>query len=230
LNEQAGNEDAHRLATQLFPFTGGSYARWFEGPNTLDMDNPFVLLELQHLKGRKELQQVVLLQIIARINHDMYLTKDRRKILIIDEAWELLDDPVMEKAMVAVYRKARKNKGAIIVVTQLIGDLAKSENSKAIIANSTWSFILKQKPSSGVVTLDPYAAYLMKTVQTIPGRFAEVMIFRGEQYGVFRNVTDPFTNVLFSTKGDEFDKVTDSINKGMTASEAINDYMRTMAA
>lgn len=232
--EQANNPEANRLATQLFPFTGGAYSRWFDGPNTLDMSKDFVVLELQDLKGRKALQQVILLQIISRINHDIFLTRGRKKILIIDEAWELLDDPVMAKALVAIYRKARKNQGAILVVTQSVNDLAKSENSKAILDNSSWSFILKQKSASiddamksGVMDIDPYAAYLMKSVHTVPGRYAEVMVRSGSNYGVFRNVVDRFTNVTFSTKGAEFEQIMASIQSGVPAVDAVNEYLAT---
>jgi hypothetical protein len=49
------------LGRQLYPFTtAGEYGRFFNGPNTVDLDRPFVVLELEELKGRKHLQQVVL--------------------------------------------------------------------------------------------------------------------------------------------------------------------------
>lgn len=234
--EQQNNAAANRIATQLFPFTNGSYARWFNGPNTLNMDNDFVLLELQHLKARKELQQVVLLQIMARISHDMFMTKSRRKILIVDEAWEQLDDPLMEKALAAIYRKARKNEGSIIVVTQAITDLSRSENSKAILSNSTFSFILAQEPAaideaiaSKAISIDPYGVHLMKSVHTVPGRYSEVLVRRGSQYSVFRNVVDEFTNITFSTKGPAFASVMSAMLRGTEPVDAVKDYMRRAA-
>lgn len=230
--EQASSPEANRLATQLFPFTGGAYARWFNGPNTLDLNKDFVVLELQDLKGRKALQQVVLLQLISRINHEIFMTRGRKKILIIDEAWEMLDDPVMAKALTAIYRKARKHEGSVIVVTQSVADLAKSENSKPIMDNSTWSFILAQRPksiddavSSGNLSIDPYGAYLMKTVHTVPGKYSEVMVRRSNQYGVYRNVVDDFTKITFSTKGDEFEPIMTAIDQGVSAEMAVQNYL-----
>lgn len=234
LQEQAHSAEANRLATQLFPFTGGAYSRWFNGVNSLDFTKDFVVLELQDLKGRKALQQVILLQLMSRINHEIFLTRGRRKILIVDEAWELLDDPIMAKALVAIYRKARKHEGGVIVVTQSVADLAKSENSKAIIDNSTWSFILAQRPksiddavNSGNFTIDPYGAYLMKTVHTVAGKYSEVMIRRSNVYGVYRNVVDDFTKVTFSTKGEEFEPIMNLIDQGVPAEEAVQQYMNS---
>jgi conjugal transfer ATP-binding protein TraC len=225
--------EAHRLAKQLYPFAGGAYTRWFDGDNNLDLDNAFVVLELQDLKGRKALQQVVLLQLISRINHEMYKTHGRKKILMIDEAWELLDDPLMAKAMEAAYRKARKHDGSVLVVTQSIADLYNSPNSKAIAANSAWQFILQQKAESvdaaiegGQFKIEPYGAHMLKSVHTIRGKYSEVMVKRTENdWGILRLVVDRFTQVAFSTTGKERDEVMDSMAHGKSAVDAIDDFI-----
>lgn len=226
--------EAHRLAKQLYPFAGGAYTRWFEGENNLDMDNAFVVLELQDLKGRKALQQVVLLQLIARINHEIYRTHGRKKILIIDEAWELLDDPVMAKAMEAAYRKARKHDGAVLVVTQSLDDLFNSPNSRAIVANSAWQFILKQNVAAidaaiegGQFKIEPYGAYLLKTVHTVKNAYSEVMVKRGDSsWGILRLVVDRFTQVMFSTSGAERDEILGAIDRGEDVVEAVETFIR----
>lgn len=228
---------AQKLGKQLFPFAGGTYTRWFEGENNLNMDNAFICLELSDLKGRKALQQVVLLQLISRINHDMYKAqvgqRGRKKILIVDEAWELLDDPMMAKAMIAAYRKARKEEGAVLVVTQSIGDVYASKNCEAIAANSAWQFILQQKSDSIDSAIDskqfkiePYGAYMMKKIHTAPGLYSEVMIKRSEtDWGICRLVVDRFTNVMFSTKGPARNEILDDLDRGVDAVTSINNFI-----
>jgi len=80
------------VGEQLFPFTTqGEYGRFFNGQNNIRFTNDFTVLELEELKGRKHLQQVVLLQLIYQIQQEMYLgERDRPKIVIIDESWDLL--------------------------------------------------------------------------------------------------------------------------------------------
>ncbi|ABM97146.1 F-pilin subunit assembly into extended F pili (plasmid) [Methylibium petroleiphilum PM1] len=227
------DSEAHRLAKQLYPFAGGAYTRWFDGDNNLDLDNAFVVLELQDLKGRKALQQVVLLQLISRINHEIYRTHGRKKILIIDEAWELLDDPLMAKAMEAAYRKARKHDGAVLVVTQSLADLYNSPNSRAIVANSAWQFILKQNGEAvdaaidgGQFKIEPYGAYMLKTVHTVRGAYSEVMVKRGDNsWGILRLVVDRFTQVMFSTSGAERDQILGAIDRGEDVVEAVDAYI-----
>jgi conjugal transfer ATP-binding protein TraC len=189
-------------------------------------------LELEELKSRKSLQQVVLLQLLARINYEIFLTRGRRKLLIIDEAWELLDDPMMAKALEALYRKARKYDAAIIIVTQSIADLYRSENAQAISENSAWQFILQQKTESidaaiktEKFSIDSYGANLLKSVHTNKGRYSEVMVKNGNSYGVFRLVVNRFTQVAFSTSGDERTIPLDLIEEGVDPKVAIEQYI-----
>jgi conjugal transfer ATP-binding protein TraC len=230
---QSPDPEAQRLGKQLFPFAGGAYTRWFDGENNLNMDNAFVVLELQELKSKKALQQVILLQLMARINHEIFLTHGRRKILILEEAWESLNDPVMGKAMEAVYRKARKHDAAVIVVTQSVADLYGSPNARAIYENSAWQLILKQKGESidsaiegKQFKIDDYGAYMLKSVHTNSGKYSEVMIKQSESdWGIARLVVSPFTQVLFSTKGAERDVILDAMKRGESATSAIHEFL-----
>jgi len=239
---QSDDPECLRLGRQLFPFAGGQFTRWFEGENNLDMSNAFICMELSDLKGRPALQQVVLLQLISRINHDMYKSqmgeRGRKKILIVDEAWELLDDPMMAKAMIAAYRKARKEDGAVLVVTQSIGDVYASKNCEAIAANSAWQFILQQKSESIDSAIDSkqfkieaYGQHMLKSVHTMPGKYSEIMVKRSDtDWGIVRLVVDQFHNVMFSTKGPARNEILDQLDQGVDAVDAVNNFIEREAA
>lgn len=222
------------IGRQLFPFTRlGSYGHWFDGPNNLEFDRDFVVLELEELKSKRTLQQVVLLQLVAKINHEMYLTRGRKKILVVDEAWDLLDDPMMAKAMESAYRRARKYDGAIVIVTQSIADLFTSPNARAIYQNSAYQLVLQQRSEaidaaieSKQFNIEPYGVSVLKSVHTLPGKYSEIMIKRSENdWGVVRLVTDRFTQVLFSTKGEERNAILDAIDRGENVTTAIEAFI-----
>ncbi|MDD5056526.1 MAG: type IV secretion system protein TraC [Sideroxydans sp.] len=221
------------IGTQLYPFTRqGSFGRWFNGANNVDLTNDYVVLELQDLHSKKVLQQVVLLLLFDSISHEMYLTSGRKKLLLVDEAWALLDDPIMGKAIEAAYRKVRKHEGAAWIITQSIADLYDSPVGRAIIGSSAWQIIMQQKPDSiehalksGNLKLDPYTLSMMKSIHTIPGRYSEMMIRSGDSWGVVRLIVDRFPQVLFSTKGWERDAVLDRIHAGENAVDVINELI-----
>lgn len=224
------------MGNMLFRFTRyGSEGYWFDGQANVDMSNDLVVLELEELKGKKTLQQVVLMQIIATIQREMYLNNDGRpKILIIDEAWDLLDDPMVARFMEHAYRRFRKYGGSAIIVTQSIADLYKSDSGRAIAANSAFKLILKQTAESieqvkkeGHLALGDYGFYLLNTVHSIPGKYSEVMFYTEQGQGVARLVVDRFSQVLFSTSGAERTEVIANMEAGMDPVQAIESYIST---
>ena len=79
--------DLSRLATALEPYTRhGIYASYFEGEANIQFDKNLVVLELEELKAKKDLQSVVMQLIMYRITQEMYRDRSKRKLVIIDES------------------------------------------------------------------------------------------------------------------------------------------------
>lgn len=229
------DERVRDIGHMLFTFTrNGSEGHWFDGEANLELNKDLVVLELEELKSKKTLQQVVLMQIISAIQREIYLGfgDGRPKVLIIDEAWDLLDDPMIARFMEHAYRRFRKYDGAAVIVTQSIADLYGSVSGQAIAANSAFKFILKQTnetinqvEKNGYLDIGEYGYSQLRTVHTVPGRYAEVMVYTNEGLDIARLIVDRWTNVLFSTSGRERDEVIASIEAGVHPVQAIDDYI-----
>jgi len=222
------------VGNMLYKFTRyGSEGYWFDGESNLDLNRDLVVLELEELKGKKTLQQVVLMQLISAIQREFYLSNDGRpKVLIIDEAWDLLDDPMVARFMEHAYRRFRKYGGSAIVVTQSIADLYGSDSGRAIADNSAFKFILRQTAETieqveknGYLALGDYGYYQLKTVHSVPGKYSEIMIYVNQSIGIARLVVDRFSQVLFSTSGTERSEVMKALEDGMSPVEAIDSYI-----
>lgn len=226
------------IGTQLFEFTRhGSYGHWFDGENNLQFHKPFVVLELDELSARPHLQDVVLLQLISKVNQEMYLAKlhdkGRKKILIVDEAKDLIDDHVMSKALESAGSRVRKYEGALGIITQSIANLYRSPAGRVIAENSAFNIVMMQKSESidaaiaeGHFKIDAYGEWRMRALHTVPGRYSEMMIKRGDDYGVARLVTDRFSQVLFSTKGAERNEIFDAMDRGENVVRAIDQFIQ----
>ncbi|MCK7472143.1 MAG: hypothetical protein MZU95_16350 [Desulfomicrobium escambiense] len=196
------------LSAQLYPFTpAGEYGRFFNGPNSIAFTAPFVVLELEELKGRKHLQQVVLLQLIYQIQQAMYLGERKQpKLVIIDEAWDLLTQGDVARFIETGYRRFRKYRGAAVTVTQSLNDLYANPTGRAIAENSAHTFLLAQ-PAQAIdqlreskrLPLTEAGAELLKTVHTLPGAYSEIMTVCDRGAGIGRLIVDPFRQLLYST-------------------------------
>ena len=219
------------LGRQLYSFTSaGEYGRFFSGHNNIEFrEGGFTVLELEELKGRRHLQQVVLLQLIYQIQQNMYLgERNRPKIIIIDEAWDLLRDGDVARFIETGYRRFRKYGGAAVTVTQSVNDLYSSEVGMAIAENSANMYLLGQKAETINILEQEKRLPLtggeyefLRSVHTLSGVYSEIFVISDRGNAVGRLVVDPFRKLLYSTRAEEVNAIEKLVRDGCTVAEAI---------
>ena len=223
------------IGHQLFAFTSkGQYGRFFNGKNNLNFKNPFTVLELEELKGRQHLQQVVLLQLIYQIQQDMYLgERDRPKIVIIDEAWSLLSQGNVGEFIEHGYRRFRKYGGSAIVITQGVNDLYQNKVGQAIAENSAFTLLLGQKAEAidaiqenKRLPLGEGGYRILKTVKSYKGHYSEIFMLTPRGAGIVRLTVDPYSILLYSTAPEDVQAIRNYTLTGVPQDEAILRVLR----
>jgi len=226
--------DLSRLATALEPYTRhGVYASYFEGEANIGFHKDLVVLELEELKSKKDLQAVVMQLMMYRITQEMYLDRSKRKLVIIDEAWDLMSSASSASFIEAGYRRARKYGGPLGTTTQSVEDYYKSEATKAAIQNADWLFLLRQKPESierlgkeGKLHIDEWMKRQLSSVSTEGGAYSEVFVHGPMGSGVGRLILDPFSMLLYSTTAEDFQAIKRLTDQGMSVADAIELIMK----
>ena len=225
-----GDRRLKDLAAMLAPYAReGTYGKYFDREASIDFSSDFIVLELEELKAKKDLQTVVLLIVMYRITREMYFTRDRKKIVIIDEAWDLLSGGATAEFIEAGYRRARKYKGAFMSATQGVDDYYRNPAAKAALDNSDWMFLLRQKPESiemmdklGQLTMDDAMKRLLQSLRTEHGAYSEVFIHSPAGNGVGRLIVDPYSLLLFSSRAEDFSAINAKRAEGLSVSQAID--------
>ncbi|MBE0623518.1 MAG: type IV secretion system protein TraC [Burkholderiales bacterium] len=240
LDEDSRDEDRRLkdLAAMLHPYTReGAYGKYFESDASIDFSSDLIVLELEELKAKKDLQTVVLLIVMYRIAREMYFSRERKKIVIIDEAWDLLCGGATAQFIEAGYRRARKYKGAFMSATQGVDDYYRNPAAKAALDNSDWMFLLRQKPESiemldklGQLTMDDSMKRLLQSLRTEHGAYSEIYIHSPVGNGIGRLIVDPYSLLLFSSRAEDFNAVNEKRASGMTVSQAIDAVLRERGA
>src|SRR5205807_4664553 len=75
-------------------------------------------------------------------------TFKRNSIILIDEAWLLMQFPQGAKFLAEFARRIRKYGGGLWCTTQNSDDFLSSDEGKTILAMSTMKFLMKQDPST----------------------------------------------------------------------------------
>ena len=220
----------HHLATKLFPYTkDGPYGGFFHGEGALLGHHPFVIVEMEELKERKDLQAVLVQMIITSITSSLYcgnrLTPTH---IILDEAWDLLRGGTSADFIETAARRLRKYRGSLVVGTQSPHDFFQSPGAQAAFDNSDWVCFLSQKPDtvsalarSGRFALNAHLEESIKSLHTVQGSYAEVLIYGPHGYAILRLMLDRFSQMLFTTKPEEFAFIHELMSAGVPLMEAL---------
>lgn len=225
---------AKDLGQMLYPYTtSGTYGRYFNGPSTINLDNALLVIELEELKERKDLQAVVVQMMIINITNQMFLGERQTPFnIVFDEAWDMLRGKQSGVFIETLARRLRKYKGSLVVGTQSINDFFQSPGAQAAFDNSDWMCMLSQKPESieqlkktDRLSLSPQKEAQLKSVKTKQGQYAEVMISGPNGYAIGRLILDPFSSLLYSTKAEDYHAVKKLTQTGMNVGDAIQQLL-----
>ncbi|QHS56576.1 TraG family conjugative transposon ATPase [Mucilaginibacter sp. 14171R-50] len=141
--------DIDNLLFVLRPYyKGGEYDYLLNATKNLDLlHRRFIVFELDNIKDHPILFPVVTLIIMETFVSKMRkLSKDIRKMILIEEAWKAIAREGMAEYIKYLFKTVRKYFGEALVVTQDIEDIISSPVVKqAIINNSDCKILLDQR-------------------------------------------------------------------------------------
>jgi len=194
-------------------------------------------LELEELKSKKDLQAVPLFILMYRITQEMYLApREQPKVVILDEAWDLLTGGQTGDFIEAGYRRARKYGGAFLTGTQGINDYYRSAASQAALENADWLFMLRQKQETIAkleekLAFTPHMAHLVSSLRTEQGNYSEVFVSCGQAgYGVGMLLLDPYSQLMGSANARDFSAVRQKLETGLSMADAVDAVLRERKA
>jgi len=235
------------IGRQLEPFCeGGPYADFFNNKYPpVSFDTRLVVCELEQVKSNKHLQITILMSLVMGIQRKMYISSKedpRRRMFILDEAWEFLKDeasnPMMKffaEFIEAGWRRFRKYGASGCLATQSVNDASVSQVGKAVMANSQWKLLLNQQNTeieqlrknntiggSGVIKQ-------LETVHTRPPNpsltdeaYSETLVISNDVSHICRLYTPRNIQLINTTNKEEKDLINKYMDKGMSMEEAIN--------
>ncbi len=227
LNEK--EKEAYSLGTMLTPYMkNGNYGHYFDGDSNVNFNENMVLIELEELKGRKDLQSVILQIFIMEISNRVFMGDRKTPTFIcIDEAWDLLKGEQTGPFIETLARRLRKYRGSLVIGTQSLEDFFKSTGAKAAYDNSDWMCLLKQKPSSlkKAVDMDIFDENKRRALETVIKKgteYSEVMICDAHGgYSIARTILDPFSKLLYSTIAEDYADLQALKEQGKSTIEAL---------
>ncbi len=140
-----GMEGGENLALRLKKYTEGTFAGLFTSLTNVQMDNQLVAFSVRDLED--ELRPLAIYTIVNYI-WNVVRSQLKRRILVIDEAWWLMQNEDSAKFIYALVKRCRKYYLGVTTITQDVNDFLLSPYGKAIVTNSAMQILLKQSPAA----------------------------------------------------------------------------------
>lgn len=195
------------------------------------------VLELGGLKAQPDLLKAVLFANILSIEEAIYDSpRDLKKMVVLDEAWQFLsgDNVYAARFIEKGYRTTRRHGGSFVTITQSINDFHQSKESEAAWNCSDIKIIMRQNAKAFEDFIadhdgfySPYEQALIKTFGAArENGFSEFMLQIGAISSFHRLFVDPFSRVMYSSSGQEFEAVERLKRKGLSVVQAIDQVAR----
>ncbi|HEY8992713.1 MAG TPA: DUF87 domain-containing protein [Candidatus Microsaccharimonas sp.] len=141
------------LAQRLRKYTTGTFAGIFSQQSNIDINNPMVVFNIRDLED--ELRPVAMYIVLSHI-WNITRTIQKKRMLIVDEAWQLMKYEDSANFLFSLAKRARKYFLGLTTITQDVEDFMGSKMGRAIVANSSMQLLLKQSSSAVDVLSDVF--------------------------------------------------------------------------
>ncbi|HEX2034020.1 MAG TPA: hypothetical protein VHS99_07535, partial [Chloroflexota bacterium] len=164
LLEEAAREDsslagvAASLAARLQRYVAGSLAGLFAGPTNVALDRHVVVFTLQRLEP--ELRPLAM-HLITTFVWAQVRRARRPRLLVVDEAWSLLQYREGGAFLAGLARRARKYYLGLVTISQSVTDFLAHEAGRAVLGNAALKLLMKQEGA----TVDQLAALFDLTAE-----------------------------------------------------------------
>ena len=142
-----------QLAQRLRKYTTGTFAGIFSQQSNVDINNQMVVFNIRDLED--ELRPVAMYIVLSHI-WNVVRANQKKRMLIVDEAWQLMQYEDSANFLFSLAKRARKYYLGLTTITQDVEDFMGSKLGRAIVANSSMQLLLKQSASAVDVLSDVF--------------------------------------------------------------------------
>lgn len=195
--------EAHSIAIRLEKFVRGSAAGIFDRQSTVDIKNTFTVFSIRELSD--DLRPIAMYMMLDFIWNKV--KQDRKKrLLIIDEAWWMMQFEDAAKFIHSIAKRARKYWLGLTTITQDVEDFLDTDYGKAIITNSAIQILLKQ--SSAAVDRIQKVFYLSEGEKSflLSAGIGEGLFFAGPSHVAIQVIASESEHKLITADPEELAK------------------------
>jgi conjugal transfer ATP-binding protein TraC len=189
-----------QLAQRLRKYTSGTFAGIFSQQSNIDINNQLVVFNIRDLED--ELRPVAM-YIVLNFIWNKTKSDIKRRILVVDEAWQLMKYEDSANFLFSLAKRARKYNLGITTITQDVEDFMGSRMGRAIVANASMQILLKQSPSAVDVLSDVFKLTSEEKKRLSQFPVGQGLFFAGQNHVHIQVAASPTETSLITTNPEQ---------------------------
>lgn len=185
-----------QLAQRLRKYTTGTFAGIFSQQSNVNVNNPLVVFNIRDLED--ELRPVAM-YIVLNFIWNKTKADRKRRIMIVDEAWQLMRYEDSANFLFSLAKRARKYNLGITTITQDVEDFMSSRMGRAIVANASMQILLKQSPTAVDVLSDVFKLTSEEKKRLSQFPVGQGLFFAGQNHVHIQVIASPTETELITT-------------------------------
>lgn len=192
----SGMTGAESLVERLKKYTQGTFAGLFNSPTNIELNNQLVVFSVRDLED--ELRPIGISIIISYV-WNIARSSLKRRILVIDEAWWLMQHEDSAKFIYGLVKRSRKYYLGVTTITQDVNDFLLSPYGQAIINNSALSLLMKQSPASIDIVTKTFLLTQQERYLLLEAGTGEGIFFAGTKHAAIKVVASYAEDQIVTT-------------------------------
>ncbi len=197
LESMTGTES---LVKRIQKYTKGTFADFFNQQTNISLDKSFVVFGIRDMEDSL---RPIALYIIMRYVWNMVRTKLKKRILVIDEAWWLMQSEDGASFLFGLVKRGRKYWLGVTTITQDVADFMKSDYGRAIITNSALQLLMKQSPATIELVQKSFNLTEQEKYILIEAAVGEGLFFAGRKHVAISVVASQKESEIITTNPAE---------------------------
>jgi len=202
LLHMAGN--GPQLAQRLRKYTTGTFAGIFSQQSNVDINNPMVVFNIRDLED--ELRPVAMYIVLSYI-WNKTRADQRKRMLIVDEAWQLMKYDDSANFLFSLAKRARKYYLGLTTITQDVEDFMGSKMGRAIVANASMQLLLKQSTSAVDVLAEVFKLTDEEKKRLAQFPVGQGLFFAGQNHVHMQIIASPTETSLITTNPQQLQQL-----------------------
>jgi type IV secretory pathway VirB4 component len=197
-------EGTNSLLVRLRRFTRGAYSEFFNQYSNVSTDNNLTVFGIRDLED--DLRPMAMF-IIMRFIWKVITKSTKRRILVVDEAWWMMQNEDGASFLFGLVKRSRKYGLGVTTITQDVADFMKSEYGQPIVTNSALRFLLKQSPAVISMVQETFNLTDQEKYILLEGEVGEGIFFAGKKHVAIKIMASREEDQIITSTPEEIEKI-----------------------